>query len=158
PAPAQDGWKPQPTPSGAKLVARGVSEAAGAPLRLAEQAFDAVRHPDSTAQRVTEALEGLGEVVGALADPAPNVPLDGPLGPHRRFVCPRWERATLKRIKAPPGGRVNDVVRGVVPGAIRRWLHLRGVGPGGLELGALAPVSIRPEDERGELGNRLTVM
>src|SRR5262249_6313393 len=79
PVAAQNGWKPQPTPGGAKLVARGVSEAATAPLRLAEQALDAVRHPDSAARRVSEALEGLGEVVGALADPAPKVPLNDPI-------------------------------------------------------------------------------
>ena len=150
PATAQDGWRPQPTPSGAKLVARGVSEAAGAPLRLAEQALDAVRHPDSAASRVTEALEGVGEVVGALADPAPNVPLNDPIGPHRRFVFTRSELATLKRIKDTLGGTVNDVVLAVVTGALRRWLHGRGIRTEGLELRALVPVSIRTEDERGD--------
>jgi WS/DGAT/MGAT family acyltransferase len=158
PAPVQNGWKPQPTPSGAKLVARGVTEAAGAPLRLAEQAYGAVRRPDSAARRVSEALEGLGEVVGALADPAPKVPLNDPIGPHRRFVFTRSELATLKRIKDTLGGTVNDVVLAVVTGAMRRWLHLRGIRTEGLELRALVPVSIRTEDERGELGNRLTVM
>jgi WS/DGAT/MGAT family acyltransferase len=158
PAPVKDGWKPQPTPSGVGLVARGVSEVAGAPLRLAEQALDVVRHPDSAASRVTEALEGIGEIVGALADPAPKVPLNDPIGPHRRFVFTRSELATLKKIKDTLGGTVNDVVLAVVTGALRRWLHLRGVRTEGLELRALVPVSIRTEDERGDLGNRLTVM
>jgi WS/DGAT/MGAT family acyltransferase len=158
PAAAQDGWKPQPTPSGAKLVARGVSEVAGAPLRLAEQALDAVRHPDTTASRMTEAIGGIGEVVGALADPAPKVPLNEAIGPHRRFVFTRTELAVLKKIKDTLGGTVNDVVLAVVTGALRRWLHLRGVRTEGLELRALVPVSIRTEDERGNLGNRLTVM
>ena len=158
PAPVDDGWKPQPVPSGAKLVARGVHEAAGAPLRLAEQALGAVRRPDSAAQRVTAALEGVGEIVGALADPAPNVPLNDPIGPHRRFVFTRSELATLKRIKDTLGGTVNDVVLAVVTGSLRRWLHRRGIRTEGLELRALVPVSIRTEDERGDLGNRLTVM
>jgi WS/DGAT/MGAT family acyltransferase len=158
PAPIRDGWKPQPTPSPARLVARGVSEAASAPLRLAEQAVDGLRHPDSAARRVTEALEGLGEVVGQLADPAPKIPLNDPIGPHRRFVFTRSELATLKRIKDTLGGTVNDVVLAVVTGAMRRWLHRRGIRTEGLELRALVPVSIRTEDERGELGNRLTVM
>jgi WS/DGAT/MGAT family acyltransferase len=156
--PAQNGWKPQPTPSGAKLVARGVSDVAGAPLRLAEQAIDAVRHPESAARRVTEAIEGVGEVMGALADPAPKVPLNEPIGPHRRFVFTRSELVTLKRIKDTLGGTVNDVLLAVVTGALRSWLHRRGIRTEGLELRALVPVSIRTEDERGELGNRLTVM
>ena len=107
---------------------------------------------------MTEALEGVGEVVGALADPAPKVPLNDPIGPHRRFVFTRSELAVLKRIKDTLGGTVNDVVLAVVTGALRRWLHLRGVRTEGLELRALVPVSIRTEDERGDLGNRLTVM
>jgi diacylglycerol O-acyltransferase len=158
PAPVHDGWKPQPTPSAVQLAARGLSDVAETPLRLAEQAIDAIRHPDSAAQRVTEALEGLGEVVGALADPAPKIPLNEPIGPHRRFVFTRSELATLKRIKDTLGGTVNDVVLAVVTGALRRWLHDRGIRTEGLELRALVPVSIRTEDERGELGNRLTVM
>jgi diacylglycerol O-acyltransferase / wax synthase len=158
PRPVEDGWRPQPTPSAAQLVARGVSEVAGTPLRLAEGAIDAVRHPETAAQRVTEALEGLGEVVGAFADPAPNVPLNQPIGPHRRFVFVRSELATFKGIKDSLGGTVNDVVLAVVTGALRRWLQSRGVRTEGLELRALVPVSIRAEDERGELGNRLTTM
>ena len=70
----------------------------------------------------------------------------------------RSELADLKRIKDTLGGTVNDVVLAVVTGALRRWLHLRGVRTEGLELRALVPVSIRAEDERGKLGNRLTLM
>ena len=158
PPPPQDGWRPQPTPTGAKLVARGLSEAAGAPLRLAESALGAVRRPDTAARHVTDALEGVGEIVGALADPAPHVPLNDPIGSHRRFVFTRSELATLKRIKDTLGGTVNDVVLAVVTGALRSWLHGRGIRTEGLVLQALVPVSVRTENEHGELGNRLTVM
>ena len=47
----------------------------------------------------------------------------------------------------------------VVTGALRELAaRLRGVRTEGLELRALVPVSIRAEDERGELGNRLAAM
>jgi WS/DGAT/MGAT family acyltransferase len=68
------------------------------------------------------------------------------------------ELATFKRIKDVLGGTVNDVVLAVVTGALRRWLHRRGIRTEGLELRALVPVSIRAEDERGDLGNRLAAM
>ena len=103
----------------AKLVARAATDAAAAPLRLAERAVEAVRHPETAARRVAEALEGVGEVVGAFADPAPDVPLNQPIGPHRRFVWARSELATFKRIKDALGGTVNDVVLAVVTGALR---------------------------------------
>lgn len=158
PAAAEDGWAPEPTPNTVELLARGATDAVAAPLKLAERAVDAVRRPEAAARRLAEALEGVGEVVGALADPAPDVPLNQPIGPHRRFAWARSELATFKRIKDALGGTVNDVVLAVVTGALRGWLHGRGIRTEGLELRALVPVSIRTEDERGELGNRLAVM
>ncbi|MEX2107997.1 MAG: wax ester/triacylglycerol synthase family O-acyltransferase [Solirubrobacterales bacterium] len=158
PTPVDDNWVPQPFPSTSQLIARGASDAAAAPLKLAEQAIEAARHPETAARRVAEALEGVGEIVGALANPAPTVPLNQPIGPHRRFVFARSELATFKRIKDTLGGTVNDVVLTVVTGALRNWLQERGVRTEGLELRALVPVSIRGENERGELGNKLAVM
>ena len=86
------------------------------------------------------------------------MPLNREIGPHRRFVWARSELATFKRIKDSLGGTVNDVVLAVVTGALREWLQGRGVRTEGLELRALVPVSIRAEDERGKLGNKIAVM
>jgi diacylglycerol O-acyltransferase / wax synthase len=158
PAKAEDGWQPQPAPTTRHLLARGASDAAAVPVKLAERAAVVVRRPESAARRLVEALEGVSEVVGAFADPAPDVPLNQPIGPHRRFTWARSELATFKRIKDMLGGTVNDVVLAVVTGALRTWLHTRGIRTEGLELRALVPVSIRTEDERGELGNRLAAM
>jgi acyltransferase, WS/DGAT/MGAT len=158
PAAVEDDWVPQSEPSTAELVARGVADAAVMPVKLAERAVDAVRHPETAARRLVEALEGVSEVIGAFADPAPDVPLNQPIGPHRRFVWARSELATFKRIKDALGGTVNDVVLAVVTGALRGWLHGRGIRTEGLELRALVPVSIRTEDDRGRLGNRIAAM
>jgi diacylglycerol O-acyltransferase len=158
PAIVEDDWAPQAEPSTAELVTRGVADAAAMPMQLAERVMDAVRHPESAAKRLTEALEGVGEIAAAFADPAPDVPLNQPIGPHRRFVWARSELATFKRIKDALGGTVNDVVLAVVTGALRNWLHDRGIRTEGLELRALVPVSIRSEDERGDLGNRIAAM
>jgi WS/DGAT/MGAT family acyltransferase len=158
PASASDDWVPQPEPGTTELVARGISDVVGAPVKLAERAVEAVRHPESAARRAVEALEGLTEIVSAFADPAPDVPLNQPIGPHRRYVWERSELATFKRIKDSLGGTVNDVVLAVVTGAVRNWLHSRSIRTEGLELRALVPVSIRNEDERGNLGNRIALM
>jgi diacylglycerol O-acyltransferase len=91
-------------------------------------------------------------------NPAPDVPLNVPIGPHRRV---RWVQSRLsdfKEIKNALGGTVNDAVLAVVAGALGRWLRTRGVRTEGLELRALVPVSIRAQDERGALGNRIAAM
>src|SRR5215469_3517422 len=154
----EDDWVPQPEPGTAELVARGVADVVAAPVGFAERAVDAVRNPETTARKAVEALEGISEIVSAFADPAPDVPLNEPIGPHRRYVWARSELATFKRIKDALGGTVNDVVLAVVTGSIRDWLHQRSIRTEGLELRALVPVSIRTEDERGDLGNRIALM
>jgi diacylglycerol O-acyltransferase / wax synthase len=158
PAGGGDDWVPQPEPGTTELVARGISDGVAIPVKLAERAVQAVRHPETAARKAVEALEGLSEIVSAFADPAPDVPLNDQIGPHRRYVWARSELATFKQIKDALGGTVNDVVLAVVAGAVRSWLHSRSIRTEGLELRALVPVSIRSEGERGDLGNRLALM
>jgi WS/DGAT/MGAT family acyltransferase len=105
-----------------------------------------------------DAVEGLGEIVWAGLNPAPETPLNVEIGPHRRFVGVRCRLADFKAVKDAFGGTVNDVVLTVVSGALREWLRSRGVRTEGMELRALVPVSIRGEHERGELGNRIAAM
>jgi WS/DGAT/MGAT family acyltransferase len=115
-------------------------------------------HPRTAARKALESVEALGEVAWNFTDPAPEVPLQAKIGSHRRFC---WTRASLddfKRIKDALGGTVNDVVLTVVSGALRNWLRARGIRVEGLELRALVPVSIRTEDDRGTLGNRIAAM
>jgi diacylglycerol O-acyltransferase / wax synthase len=151
-------WAPRPEPSQPELIADGVKDLVKAPFGLAGRALGALRHPDSAVRDLREAAEGVGEIVWAGLNPAPDTPLNVPIGPHRRV---RWVQSRLddfKEIKNSLGGTVNDVVLAVVTGALRRWLRLRGVRTEGLELRALVPVSTRAEHERGALGNRIVVM
>jgi WS/DGAT/MGAT family acyltransferase len=139
-------------------MAEGVKGLIKFPFELAERAVGALRHPGEALREAREAAEGVGEIVWAGLNPAPETPLNVPIGPHRRV---RWVDSRLddfKEIKNSLGGTVNDVVLAVVTGALQRWLRLRGVRTEGLELRALVPMSIRADDERHQLGNRIVVM
>jgi diacylglycerol O-acyltransferase / wax synthase len=151
-------WVPRPQPSSAQLASRGLAELVETPFKLARRAVRAAEHPRRSVRRVTEAAEALGEVAWNFTNPAPEVPLNAEIGSHRRFAWVRADLADYKRIKNALGGTVNDVVLTVVSGALRSWLRSRGVKTEGLELRALVPVSIRAEDERGQLGNRIAAM
>jgi WS/DGAT/MGAT family acyltransferase len=153
-----DHWTPAPEPSEAELVAEGVKGLLRRPVGLAGQAVNALSHPGQALAEVREAAEGVGEIVWAGLNPAPRVPLNQPIGPHRRLWWVHSDLAELKRVKNALGGTVNDVVLAVVAGALGRWLRERGVRTEGLELRALVPVSIRSEDEHGALGNRIAAM
>jgi diacylglycerol O-acyltransferase len=158
PADPQITWAPSPEPSGATLLAKGAEDVLRAPVMAARRFERALQHPEQAARQVRDAVEAVGEVGWNFANPAPQVPLNVEIGSHRRFVWVRSDLDHFKRVKNAVGGTVNDVVLAVVAGALRDWLHGRGIRTEGLELRAQVPVSIRSQDERGELGNRLAVM
>jgi diacylglycerol O-acyltransferase / wax synthase len=151
-------WQPHREPAGVELVASGLRGALRTGLRVAERAAESVARPARSLEAAREAAEGIGEVVWATLNPAPETPLNVPIGPHRRFVGVRGRLGDFKLVKDVYGGTVNDVVLAAVTGALRRWLRLRGVRTEGLELRALVPVSLRQQHEHGSLGNRIAAM
>ncbi len=151
-------WQPHSEPGVAELLAAGLRGAVRAGIELAEGALDALSHPDHALARAREAAEGIGEIVWAGLNPAPETPLNVDIGPHRRFVGVASELEDFKLVKNAFGGTVNDVVLTVVAGALRSFLISRGVRTEGMELRALVPVSVRAEDEHHQGGNRIVVM
>jgi WS/DGAT/MGAT family acyltransferase len=151
-------WRPHRTPSGLDMAARGMRGLVGLPFDAAARALAAAARPGDALAGTREALEGIGEVVWAGLNPAPETPLNVEIGPHRRLMWLRHELADFKRVKDAFGGTVNDVVLAVVAGALQKWLRSRGVRTEGLELRGLVPVSIRARDEHLKLGNRLAAM
>jgi diacylglycerol O-acyltransferase len=151
-------WRPHPEPGQAQLLASGLLGAVRTGFALAEGAVDALAHPDRALTRAREAAEGLGELVWAGLNPAPETPLNVPIGPHRRFVAVERQLDDFKEIKNAFGGTVNDVVLAVVAGALRTFLISRGRRTAGLELRALVPVSVRSDAEHHHGGNRIVVM
>ncbi len=161
PAPAEvsaDRWTPEPEPSDVDLVAEGVKGLVRTPVSLAGRALGALSRPGRSLEQAREAAEGLGQVVWAGLNPAPDVPLNVEIGPHRRVWWVESRLSDFKEIKNALGGTVNDAVLSVVAGALGRWLRGRGIRTEGMELRALVPVSIRAEDEQGTLGNRIAAM
>jgi diacylglycerol O-acyltransferase len=151
-------WKPHPEPGAARLVAAGLIGAVRAGVTLAEGAVDALTHPEHALSRAREATEGVGEIVWAGLNPAPETPLNVPIGPHRRFVAVAAQLEDFKAVKNAFGGTVNDVILAIVAGALRSFLISRGRRIEGVELRALVPVSVRTEDEHHRGGNRIVVM
>jgi diacylglycerol O-acyltransferase len=150
-------WRPQPEPNPVELVA-GARGAALAAAGVALKTAAAVAQPARSTELLRDAAEGLGEIVWAALNPAPETPLNVPIGLHRRFTVVRHTLADYRLVKNELGGTVNDVLLTVVSGALGSWLRSRGVRTEGVEMRALVPVSVRTNDQHGELGNRLTVM
>ena len=83
-------------------------------------------------------------------------PLNGRVGPHRRFDWLDVPLDGLKAMRRSLGCTINDLVLTAVSGAVREYLLARGVHPERVAFRVSAPVSVRSEAERGRLGNRVS--
>ncbi|HWT91912.1 MAG TPA: wax ester/triacylglycerol synthase family O-acyltransferase, partial [Solirubrobacteraceae bacterium] len=150
-----EAWHPRPEPSVAQLTATSLNDAARRVAQLPLKALGEVLRPTEAAERARETAQGVGEVAWAALNPPPDTPLNVRVGPHRRYAVTPASLEDFKAVKNAFGGTVNDVVLAVVAGALRAWLHSRGMRTEGLELRACVPVSVRTDDERGAFGNKL---
>ncbi len=151
-------WQPQPEPTPAELLLAGARGAVLTTAELIAKALAAATRPATSIALLKDAAEGIGEIVWAGLNPAPETPLNVEIGPYRRFSVVRQELRDYKEVKDALGGTVNDVVLTVVSGALANWLHGRGIRTEGLEMRALVPVSVRTQDQRHTLGNQLTAL
>jgi WS/DGAT/MGAT family acyltransferase len=89
---------------------------------------------------------------------APLTRFNGLVSAHRAFDGRRFSLSDIKRVKAAvPGTTVNDVALTIVGGALRAYLSAKGELPGETLL-AVAPISVRTEEEQGQGGNQVSAM
>nr|MDQ6915430.1 WS/DGAT domain-containing protein [Actinomycetota bacterium] len=109
--------------------------------------------------QLREAAGGVIAMARAGLDPAPDLPYNRrAVGADRRYTWVRARLDDLKAIKNELGGTVNDVVLTVVTRALRRDLERRGVEVDGMAVKAFVPISVRPDEARGDLGNQVAGM
>jgi diacylglycerol O-acyltransferase len=155
PAPEPSEWRPQRPPTAAQLVWQALDEYVRRPSAIVDTARDAVTDVRSTAARVTGVAGGLLRTVRKTVLPAPSSPLNAPVGRQRRVAVARVDLGAVKTIRRAQGGTVNDVLLGIVTGALREWLLSRGEPVvGGTSVRALVPVSMR--DDEAVAGNRVS--
>ncbi len=147
-----------PAPSRAELLVRTAAETVKTEVSLAQYAAGTLLYP----QRVTRTLGRVASAVASmgweLLTPAPSVPLNGPVGPHRTYDFRNLSFEEIRAVNHRYEATVNDVVLAIATGALRGWLMARGVRTDGLELRALVPVNLRSDQERGLLGNRVALL
>ena len=97
-------------------------------------------------------------VVGAVPLTAPPTPWNASVTPHRRMSFTRVSLDDVKAIKNAVGCTVNDVVLGLMAGTLRRYLEEHDAFTPDQPLIAVCPVSVRAEDERGQMNNKVSAM
>ena len=153
---APESWSPAPGPDPARIL---LESAAGVlrPLTGLRHAAAALASPRGTLRHGAEAIRAALPFARLLRPAAPGS-LTGSIGPHRRWTRARAELDDIRTARQALGGTINDVVLTVLTRGFRDLLISRGEPVEGRTVRSLVPVSIRTEEQRGALNNRVSAV
>lgn len=152
-----DEWVPAKEPHALGLVLGAVTGYLAKPTGALDTVRTAVVDVRATAEKISAVTSGLFASARSMAHQAPASPLNVPIGQQRRFGMAETDLDDYKRIRKAHGGTINDVVLATVSGALRSWLMTRGEDVTATTvIRAMVPVSVRTDNQKGELGNRVS--
>jgi diacylglycerol O-acyltransferase len=145
-------WKGERTPEPWELLARAGLNNAMRPWQFAEVLGRTMPGLQQVGQRLSR------NELEAPAAEAPRTRFNGRVSPHRVIGARVVDLDLMKAVKsAVTGATINDGVLATVGGALRRYLESKGELPGP-SLIAMAPISIRSDDQKGAAGNQVSGM
>ncbi|MBA3654447.1 MAG: wax ester/triacylglycerol synthase family O-acyltransferase [Actinobacteria bacterium] len=146
-------WQPDKVPTDLELVGFALAS-------LARQPVAAVKAARRTAEMAIT-LRRRNREPGITPPPAPfsapKTSINVSITPHRRVAFSEVSLDDVKMVKNALGGTVNDVVLAICSGALRRYFEERKELPDE-PLVAMVPISVRTEDQKGAMGNRVSSM
>jgi len=111
-----------------------------------------------TNEETRQAMLETGGTIPQLASPVALLPFNKPCSGDRKLVWSAFSFAEARAIRAALGGTVNDVVLTTLSGAVSRYVELHGQQTAGRQLRVMVPVSLRQQDQRGALGNLVSML
>src|SRR4051794_28512823 len=148
PVPPAEDWLPRLPPAAPELVWEALQHYARSPGSVLDTARSAVSDARSTAVRLSAASRGLLRTARSAVLAAPPSPLNVPVGRQRRVAVARLDLDDIKQVRNVDGGTVNDVLLGVVTGALREWLLSRGQPVvSSTSVRALVPISVQGDEQ-----------
>jgi diacylglycerol O-acyltransferase len=149
-------YETRPVPAPVPLVARAVVDRVGEQLDVARAGLGLARSP----RRLLATPGGIARVGRALLHAilpfAPASALNRRSSPSRHLAMLCRPLEDLRRIKNRHQTTVNDVLLATVAGGLRGFLAER--GEAAVDLKTMVPVSVRGDDARGALGNRIAFL
>jgi diacylglycerol O-acyltransferase / wax synthase len=146
-------WTPDRVPSDVELVSYAVGSLVRQPLAAAK----AVRRTAEMAVNLRARNRQPNVTPPPAPFSAPRTSLNTAITPHRRFAFAQVGLDEVKEVKNALGGTVNDVVLAMCSGALRKYFDAKGEDLESSLVG-MVPVSVRTEDEKNAMGNRVSSM
>ena len=147
---------PRPAPERAELVALALRHRLALPLRALRGIREFRRESQDFWGEIRMRTRILARLFADQYSLASESPVNGLVGPHRAFGWIDMDLGELKALRRAYDCKLNDLVLTIVTEAFRNYLRRRGVRPEDLEFRIQAPVSVRPEESQGKLGNHVS--
>jgi WS/DGAT/MGAT family acyltransferase len=150
-------YMPRPAPSRFELLGDALRERAALPLRALRGALERLERTEVDWRvGLRRSASALGSLARSSLRVASQTPINGELGPHRRFDWLTMPLDDVRELRRVLDCSVNDVILATVAGAMRRYLFRRRVDPGRLDFRVAAPVNVRRGEHDGQLGNHVS--
>jgi WS/DGAT/MGAT family acyltransferase len=150
-------YLPRPEPGGLELLGDAVRRRAAQPLRALRGAMDWLDGDrDERLADLGRRASALGELASWSVQPSSDTPINGELSPYRHFDWLTMPLEDVRELRRVLDCTVNDIVLATVAGALRRYLFRRRVDPATLDFRISAPVSVRREEHRNNMGNHVS--
>ncbi len=103
-------------------------------------------------------MDQLTRLIPQAGTPVERLPFNVICRGPQKFYWTEISLADIKAVKQACGATVNDVALAAMVAAVRRYAELHQVRLKGRVLRIVVPVSVRGNDDAGELGNRITFL
>lgn len=152
-------FEPRPAPEGSELFVREAARRLGEFVAAFRSRHELAENLQTVIEESAQKLIAAGySLRSGWLTRATETPLNGRVGPNRRYGTLETPLAEVKEIKNNLGGTVNDAFLAVVAGGVRDYLtEVRSFDVGGVDFRAMAPVSVRAKDQRGQMGNQVAM-
>lgn len=111
-----------------------------------------------TSQPTRDSVQRMMPEMPRLVTPAAMLPFNKQCSGARRHVWSEFSFAEARQIRGALGGTVNDVALTVLSSAVSKYVESHGENVRGRNLRVMVPVSLRQEDQRGALGNLVSIL
>ena len=150
---------PREAPNGAELMLREAARRTSRALSAVKNVKGAVEDAQSLAFEGVRRIRAMSASLSSgWLSQATKTPLNGNLGPNRRFATLAIPLADVKEVKDSLGGTVNDVVLATVAGGVRRYFtDTASFPPEDVDFRVMAPVSVRSGNQRSAMGNHVAM-
>jgi WS/DGAT/MGAT family acyltransferase len=149
-------WRPRAIPSRTQLARDEAWRYATLPFRALRGLREFREEAEDVGAEVESRLNALRDFFSTTTRLSSDTPINGPLSPHRRFDWLSMSLEDVKAVRKKMACTINDVFLATVTGACREYLQGRGVALDDLVFRASTPVSLRSEDDHGQVGNRVS--